>query len=224
MGKKNLETALVAARPRASSPDVTFKTHWRPFFLMPQEVWRRGVATGEFPRDAQTRGINKLDYYNSKFGGPARVTPMFERLRGVMESVGIDGYSMGGNTGPTIDGHRVATYAGERESLEKQNDFMEALMRAYFTEEKCPADPDVVRAAAKRAGLDADAVDELLANPTAYLSETDEQLQRYARGVSGVPHFIVGDGKRRISLSGAQPPEAFLDAFEELGVVDVDDA
>jgi predicted DsbA family dithiol-disulfide isomerase len=42
--------------------------------------------------------------------------------------------------------------------------------------------------------------------------------------VSGVPHFIVGDGKRRISLSGAQPPEAFLDAFEELGVVDVDDA
>jgi len=28
------------------------------------------------------------------------------------------------------------------------------------------------------------------------MSEVDEQLQRYGRGVSGVPFFIVSDGTR----------------------------
>ena len=83
MGKKNLERALAAAKPRLVSKDTTFTTTWRPFFLMPPEMWRRGVASGEFPPDAETVGINKLDYYHSKFGGPARVAPMVERLAGI---------------------------------------------------------------------------------------------------------------------------------------------
>ena len=76
MGKKNLERALVAAKPRLVSKDTTFTTTWRPFFLIPPDTWSRGVASGEFPADAETVGINKLDYYHSKFGGPARVAPM----------------------------------------------------------------------------------------------------------------------------------------------------
>ena len=52
----------------------------------------------------------------------------------------------------------------------------------------------------------------------AQLGELDEQMQRFARGVSGVPFFIVSDGKKRFKLSGAQPPEAFLEVFEDLGI------
>ena len=60
----------------------------------------------------------------------------------------------------------------------------------------------------------------VLATPTAELGEVDEQLQRFARGVSGVPYFILSDGKRRIRMSGAQPPEQFLDALEQLGAIE----
>jgi predicted DsbA family dithiol-disulfide isomerase len=36
--------------------------------------------------------------------------------------------------------------------------------------------------------------------------------------VSGVPYFIVSDGKKKVSVSGAQPPEAFLEIFEDFGI------
>jgi len=142
---------------------------------------------------------------------------MLERLGGAMRDSGIEGFSMGGNTGPTLDGHRLATYA-EKEGLDKQNAFMEEIFRAYFCEEKAPCDRDVLLAAARNAGLDETKAREVLDAPTAQLGELDEQMQRFARGVSGVPFFIVSDGKKRFKLSGAQPPEAFLEVFEDLGI------
>ena len=140
MGKKNLERALAAAKPRLVSKDTTFTTTWRPFFLMPPEMWRRGVESGEFPPDAETVGINKLDYYHSKFGGPARVAPMVERLAGIMRSLDVE-YNMDGNTGPTLDGHRIAAYAERAEGLDKQNAFMEEIFKSYFTMAQAPATP-----------------------------------------------------------------------------------
>lgn len=185
---------------------------------MRPEVWTRGIASGEFPEDAQTKGIVKLNYYISKFGAN-RIPPMLERLEGAMKASGIDGFSMGGNTGPTLDGHRLATYA-EKEGLDKQNAFMEEIFRAYFCQEKAPCDREVLLEAAQAAGLDMDKAREVLDNPTLELSEMDDQLQRYTRGVSGVPYFILSDGIRRVKMSGAQPPETFLEVLQDLGVID----
>ena len=204
------------AKPREGAKDAVFTTTWRPFFLMPPQVWTRGIASVQFPEDAETKGIEKLPYYISKFGANA-LPPMLERLGGAMRDSGIEGFSMGGNTGPTLDGHRLATYA-EKEGLDKQNAFMEEIFRAYFCEEKAPCDRDVLLAAARNAGLEETKAREVLDAPTAQLGELDEQMQRFARGVSGVPFFIVSDGKKRFKLSGAQPPEAFLEVFEDLGI------
>jgi predicted DsbA family dithiol-disulfide isomerase len=95
---------------------------------------------------------------------------------------------------------------------------MEEIFRAYFCEEKSPCDKEVLQNAADNAGLDKQKTREILDVPTLFLGETDEQLQRYARGISGVPFFIVSDGKRKVKVSGAQPPEAFLEIFEEFGI------
>ena len=43
------------------------------------------------------------------------------------------------------------------------------------------------------------------------IKEADEMSQRHR--VDGVPFFII-DGK--LTLGGAQPPEAFLDAFKQV--------
>ena len=216
MGKKNLEKALEVVKPRESAKDVVFTTTWRPFFLMPPKVWSEGIASGQFPADAETKGIEKLSYYISKFGANS-LPPMLERLGGAMRASGIDDFSMGGNTGPTMDGHRLATYA-EKEGVEKQNIFMEEIFRAYFCEEKAPCDRDVLLAAADKAGLDQTKTREILDVPAVELEETNEQLRRFARGVSGVPFFIVSDGEKKFKMSGAQPPEAFLEIFDEMGM------
>ena len=211
--------AVAKTSSSRASPDVVFTTTWRPFFLMPPRVWSSGVASGDFPPDATTKGIVKLDWYVSKFGANA-IPDMLERLGGAFSRAGIEGFSIGGNVGPTMDAHRLATYAEREEGLEKQNAFMEEIFKSYFTMAEAPCDPTVLREAARRAGLDMDEVERVLASPTAELGEIDEQLQRFARGVSGVPYFILSDGKRRIRMSGAQPPEQFLDALEQLGAIE----
>ena len=53
----------------------------------------------------------------------------------------------------------------------------------------------------------------VLSDPSVCMDEVRKDLATYARGVSGVPHFII-NGQHH--LSGAQPPEAFEDIFEEL--------
>jgi len=207
---------LASVKPRASAKDVVFTQTWRPFYLMPPSVWSKGVASGDFPEDAETKGIEKLAYYISKFGANA-LPPMLERLDVAFKRVGVDDFSMGGNTGPTRDGHRLATYA-ETESLEKQDAFMTEMFKAYFCEEKAPCDKEVLQLAADNAGLDRTKTLEILQVPTLWLGETTESLERYGRGVSGVPYFIVSDGKKKVSVSGAQPPEAFLEIFEDFGI------
>ena len=73
---------------------------------------------------------------------------MYTYATGAMVASGIDGFSMGGNTGPTLDGHRLATYA-EKEGLDKQNAFMEEIFRAYFCQGKAPCDREVLLEAAE---------------------------------------------------------------------------
>ena len=64
------------------------------------------------------------------------------------------------------------------------------------------------------AGLDRAEVDELLAGDKGLdvVQAGEEQARRL--GVSGVPFFVVNG---RVALSGAQPPELFLQAFEQAG-------
>ena len=217
MGKKNLEKALEIAKPREGAKDVVFTTTWRPFFLMPSQVWTRGIASGQFPEDAETEGIEKLAYYISKFGANS-LPPMLERLGSAMRDSGIEGFSMGGNTGPTLDGHRLATYA-ER-GINAQQTVANAVAPALVDlQELINAEAALLlrryhdaHASLRRASAE---------RPEGYraeLGELDEQMQRFARGVSGVPFFIVSDGKKRFKLSGAQPAEAFLEVFEDLGI------
>jgi predicted DsbA family dithiol-disulfide isomerase len=64
------------------------------------------------------------------------------------------------------------------------------------------------------AGLDRAEVDGLLAGDRGLdaVRAGEEQARRI--GVSGVPFFVVGG---RVALSGAQPPELFRQAFEQVG-------
>lgn len=183
--------------------------------MVPDSVW------GRFPPEARARGINKLEWYNEKFG--ADTVKGFEpRLRAAFAKAGIEGtYTLEGNVGPTFNAHRLATYAGSLEPAEtgasavKQNDFMEAMFERYFIKSLAPCEKDVMLDAARAASLDVDKCKEILSSAD-FTLETEDEMRAHARGINGVPHFIISNGSRRLQFGGAQPPEVFIDAFEQL--------
>lgn len=102
----------------------------------------------------------------------------------------------------------VAGRAAGQQSLQKQNALVEELFLDFFTREKYIGDRQVLLAAAEKVGVqDGEA---LLAGETG-LKEVLAEERSFRRGVSGVPHFVI-DG--RYQVSGAQPPEAFVEALE----------
>jgi predicted DsbA family dithiol-disulfide isomerase len=115
-----------------------------------------------------------------------------------------------GLTGSTFDAHRLVAHAEQVGGVEMQNKLMEELFRAYFERAESVGSEAVLLDAAKRAGVpNAQRVTE---DGDYMKSEVDEQLQRFARGVRGVPHFIVDGGKTVIS--GAQPSDTWEEIFE----------
>jgi len=198
IGKRNLERALGRV-PRLRDVDV--RVTWRPYLLTPASTWSLG-------------SVNKRQFYLEKFG-EERMRAIEPRLRRAFAEAGIENFSMGGDTGPTLDAHRLLAYA---ESLDHtgamQNNLMEGLFKRYFTMEKAPCDAEALIDAAREAGVPNAA--EVLADKSRFLLEVEEQMRAYARGVNGVPHFILSNGSKRLTFGGAQPSETFEDAFEEL--------
>lgn len=150
--------------------------------------------------------MNKLKMYNEKFGA-ARVAKMVPYMAGVGKAEGIN-FSYGGDTGNTFDSHRIIEKAKQ---FGKQDEVVEQLFKAYFEDEKNPADRAVLRDAWVAAGLPAEEASFLETEELA--AEVAEDRDKWSSGVSGVPFFLVGG---KYSLSGAQEPETFVQVFEKV--------
>ncbi|KAG0625254.1 hypothetical protein M758_2G040400 [Ceratodon purpureus] len=186
VGKKHLEQAVAAVKDK-----YEVEVEWHPFFLNPE---------------APVEGVNKVEHWRAKFG-EGRMQMIVDRVAGAFASLGYR-YSMGGMTGSTLDSHRLLWLAG-RQGLEKQNALVEELFLDYFTREKYIGDRKVLLAAADKVGVEGG--EAFLADPQAGLKEVLAEERKFKRGVSGVPHFVING---RYQISGAQPPEAFVEAFE----------
>lgn len=166
---------------------------WLPFQLNP---------------DLPAAGISRADYILRKFG--ERDSSRYKRVAMVGKSVGLDMAFDKILVQPnTVKAHRLIHHAGE---LGKQDAMAEALFRAYFIEGANLTDGTVLADYAAEAGLDRGEV-------VAYLdSDADADLVRGADtearqvGIEGVPFFIIN---RTIGISGAQDPEALLQAMQQ---------
>lgn len=91
---------------------------------------------------------------------------------------------------------------------------MESLFRAYFTEGRDVSNRQTVLDVVREAGLDRQEAERLLGSDGGLAAVEDaDALARQFR-VDGVPFFIVNG---RITVSGAQPPNAFLETFKHVG-------
>lgn len=174
---------------------MDFEVTWVPFLLRPQmpaEGIPKAPATPDNPR-------------------------VGARLKGAGAAVGINFTGACDVTPNTIQAHAVLEFTLVTHGAAAQNALAEALFQAYFTDGVCPMGADVLARLAAEAlpQLSADEVAALRAHAAGREGEEDvrrkaEQVSR--SGVSGVPMFYLNGAP---AFSGAQPEEAFLDAFAE---------
>jgi predicted DsbA family dithiol-disulfide isomerase len=187
IGKRRLEKALVMA------PQPDLQIGWRPFQLNP---------------DMPAEGMDRKEYLRLKFGDAAggnRYQAVEDAGRGEGIPFAFDRIK---RTPNTILAHRLIRYA-QREG--RQDEAVETLFRAYFTEGANIGEIDTLTGLAEPMGLDQARLRAFLES-----SEDDDTIRaedKFARqiGIQGVPCFIID---RKFAVSGAQPPETFLEIFD----------
>jgi predicted DsbA family dithiol-disulfide isomerase len=187
LGKRRLEKALEQA------PQADLAIAWRPFRLNP-----------DMPAD----GMDRRAYMRAKFGTDD-VVKVHQRLVDFGREIGIPfAFERITRAPNTLHAHRLIRYAGQHGD---QHAAVEGLFRGYFVEGRDIGDRDTLAEIGAASGLDRAAVAAYLASDedAAAIRAEDE----YARqiGIQGVPCFIIN---QQYALSGAQPPEAFLEVFE----------
>ena len=106
----------------------------------------------------------------------------------------------------TFDAHRLLHWAGIEG---RQPQLKRALLEANFTHGQNMGDPDVLAAAAEKAGLDAVEAREVL-DSGRYADEVRAEEHLWvSRGINSVPAIIFNE---RYLVSGSQP----VDAFEQV--------
>jgi predicted DsbA family dithiol-disulfide isomerase len=192
IGKRRLEKAIALL-----GDDQNVQVHWHPFQLNPA-----------LPQE----GIPRREYRTRKFGSWQRSQELDARVRTVGDAEGIQfDFDSIEWTPNTRDAHRVIWLAGEHDC---QDAVVEALFLAYFTEGRNIGLRQELLSVVVAAGLDEAMTTAMLDSDQG--GEIFETAGRTAQqhGVTGVPFFNIN---QTVSLSGAQDPTTFIDAFRQVG-------
>lgn len=160
------------------------------------------------PRDHTS---NRREMLMQKYGlSPAQAAEMDTRMTRTAAAEGLEFHLDGTLTGNTFDAHRLVHLA---HAHGLQDQVIERLYRAYFSEQRSLFTQDSLVALATEAGLTRDeAAATLLDNRYAEAVNEDIEIARQL-GVTGVPFFVIDD---RYGISGAQAPETFLDVLQRV--------
>ncbi len=134
-----------------------------------------------------------------KGGTPEQAAAMSAQITALAATEGLEYHLDQARSGNTFDAHRLLHLAAEQG---RQGALKERLMRAYFTEGRPIGEAATLVALAAEVGIAAAEAAAVLAGD-AYAA---------ALGITGVP-FVVVDG--RYGVSGAQPPQVFLNVLEQ---------
>jgi len=186
IGKRRLEKAVAAhGQP--------VKVRWLPFQLNPT-----------MPKE----GVSRRDYRTKKFGSWERSQELDTQVAAAGEAEGVHfAFDRMERTPNTLDAHRLIWLA-ENEGV--QDAVVESLFVAYFTEGRDISARQTLLDVVAEVGLERGKAEGVLTSGGGQeaIREADALARRVR--VEGVPFFVI-NGK--VTLSGAQPPEAFLEAF-----------
>ena len=168
------------------------------------------VEPFELNPDMGPEGSEVVAYLAKKYGRtPEQIAQVQARIR---ESGAAVGFTFGprNHVWNTFDAHRMLHWA----QLEgKGAELKRALLRAYHGEGRNPGAKDVLVEAATAVGLDAARAKAIL-DGDEYAQEVRARERFWQQqGVNGVPFVVVNNA---YAIEGAQPPEAFEEAFRQI--------
>lgn len=194
IGKRRLEKAMALSADR-----FDFEVEYFPFELNPH-----------IPEE----GVDYREYLCKKFGSEEKFTELHEHVKRIAASEGLDFRLDLQQTSPnTRNAHRLMLVAREKG---KQEEVVEALFRAYFTEGVDLTRVESLVRIAEDAGLDSEKIEQLLHSNTGKLEIEMAEKELQELGITSVPLFIIDD---KLAISGAQAVEEFVRGFEETALV-----
>lgn len=160
--------------------------------------------------NAPLEPVSTLAMLTTKYGmTPERAGEMQREMEERAAADGLEYHLEGQTFGNTYAAHRLLQFA---KASGRQADLLDAMYRAYFTDQESVFDEVSLTALATSVGLDASQAAAVLAGSdyTEAVEADVEQARLY--GISGVP-FYVFDSK--LGVSGAQPVEVFVQALTQ---------
>ena len=192
LGKRRLEMAL-DQMPRRDA----FEVVWRAFELDP-----------EAPREREP-SKSYAELLASKYGRTLpQAQAMIANTAALAHNEGLDYRFELIRPGNSFDAHRLIRLGREEG---RQDKVLERFFRAYFTEGQPIGERETLARHAREAGLNGQAVDDVLAGDRFAREVRADENEARALGVNGVPFFLLG---KRYGVSGAQPPEVLREALE----------
>ncbi|HEU5146154.1 MAG TPA: DsbA family oxidoreductase [Chryseosolibacter sp.] len=194
IGKRRLEQAMAFASDR-----FDFELEYLPFELNPH-----------LPEE----GIDNQEYLCKKFGSKSKFEQVIAHVKHVAAREGLEFNFEKQQTYPnTRNAHRIILMARE---TGKQNDVIEALFRAYFTNGVDLSNKENLIGIAAGAGLDRERVTLLMEGNTGKTQIEMAEKELHVLGINSVPLFIINN---KTAISGAQSVETFTRAFDEMALV-----
>ena len=195
VGLGNLNQAMAALGEK-----VNFEVHFRPFELNPN-----------MPHGGQ----DAIEHLTEKYGLTAEQVKINQaNIRAKALEAGFtfhpDGRKRVYNT---FDAHRLLYWAAKEHGLFKQACLKKELLNTYFCLAVNLDDQGNLIDAVIRAGLDKERAQEILKSKEFSDEVREEESSYTGAGISSVPSIILNS---QYLLQGAQPPESFVNAFEQL--------
>ena len=190
IGKRRLEKAL-----NKLASTYAFEVTYHPFELNPS-----------IPES----GVNQKQYLSQKFGGEERYDKITAHVTQVAAEEGlVFNFHKQAVSPNTRHAHRIIQLA---KHVNKQTDVKEAFMKAYFTDGVDLSKNENLITYATQAGMERNIVEQLLASDmgVAEVIQAEKEIQQL--GITGVPFYIINN---KYGLSGAQPPEAFIEVIQK---------
>lgn len=192
IGKRRLEKAVDQLKDK-----YEFELEYHPFELNP-----------EMPAG----GTDQKTYLTNKFGGSERYEQITNRVTTVAAEEGLN-FDFGKQkiSPNTREAHRIIQYAKQEG---KQVEVKEAFMKAYFEQGVDLSKKENLLTIAVQAGLTHEKVEKLLSTDEGLMEVALAEKEMQKLGITGVPFYIINN---KYGVSGAQPSEAFVQAFEDIG-------
>ncbi len=197
IGKRHLDRALHLWREER--PDSEVAVRWRPFFLNP---------------DTPESGEPYRPFLERKFGGPEKLAEIWQRVAAAGRTAGIEfAFEKIELRANTLNAHRLIHHAQTVGAGGVAiGGLVEALFAAQFLDGRHVGDRAVLAAVAAECGMDREAVQAYLDSDENAAEVRAAAADAQGMGIGGVPFFIFN---QRLAASGAQPPEALLQAMRD---------